>query len=100
MPTRILAIDPGASGGLVELYPNGTAVACALPDDADLRDHVEAMAHSSRAGGDNLVCYLELVGGFVGGNPLPGSAMFNFGDGYGYIRGLLSAYRIETHFVR
>jgi hypothetical protein len=97
---RILAIDPGASGGVVELYPDGRAIAIAMPEDADLRDQIDYFARSAIYEGDQAVAYLELVGGFIAGNRLPGSAMFNFGSGWGFIRGLLAAYRIETHLVR
>lgn len=100
MSLRILAIDPGASGGLVELYPDGRALAVGMQDDADLRDTIRAFGRNAEIEGDRAVCYLELVGGFIGGNPAPGSAMFNFGNGYGYIRGLLAACLIETHLVR
>jgi hypothetical protein len=100
MTPRILSFDPGASGGLAELLPNGGVFACAMPDDADLRDYIDNLQKSASVEGDRVVCYMELVGGFIKGSPVPGSAMFNFGDGYGYIRGLLAAYRIETHLVR
>lgn len=97
---RILAIDPGASGGIVELYPNGVVVALAMPDDADLCDQIESFAIAARADGELPVCYMELVGGFIAGAKFPGSAMFNFGSGYGYLRGLLAANRIETRLIR
>ena len=100
MKTRILSIDPGASGGVVELYPDGQVSAIAMPDEADLRDTIAAFAQMARTEGDRAVCYLELVGGFIAGNPVPGSAMFNFGNGYGYVRGLLAANGIETRLVR
>lgn len=100
MSTRLLCIDPGASGGVVEIYPDGKVIAFAMPDDADLRDAVREFARGAEREGERAVCYLELVGGFIAGNKLPGSAMFNFGDGYGYIRGLLAAHLIETHLVR
>jgi hypothetical protein len=97
---RILAIDPGASGGVVEYYPNGRIVAVAMPDDGDLRDMIGDFASRSREESEQTVCYMELVGGFIAGNKLPGSAMFNFGNGYGYLRGLLSANRVELRLVR
>lgn len=97
---RILAIDPGASGGVVELYPNGRVVAVAMPDDGDLRDLIEAFACSAHSEAEQAVCYMELVGGFIAGNKLPGSAMFNFGSGYGYLRGLLAANRVELRLIR
>jgi len=97
---RILAIDPGASGGVVEYYPNRRVVAVAMPDDGDLRDMIGDFASRAREEADSTVCYMELVGGFIAGNKLPGSAMFNFGNGYGYLRGLLAANRVELRLVR
>jgi hypothetical protein len=100
MTKCILAIDPGASGGIVDLYPNGQFNAQPMSDDADLCSMIEAVAQAARIEGWPLVAYMELVGGFIHGCPAPGSAMFNFGDGYGYIRGLLAAHRIELRLVR
>lgn len=97
---RILAIDPGASGGIVELFPDGRVVSVPMPDDGDARDLVESFALSAKTEGVQVVAYMEQVGGFIAGMPAPGSAMFNFGDGYGYLRGLLAAHRIETRLVR
>lgn len=99
MNTRLLSIDPGASGGLAELTARGV-VCNAMPDDADLREQIEAFAENAKIEGERAVAYLELVGGYIGGTGAPGSAMFNFGDGYGYIRGLLAAHRIETRLIR
>lgn len=97
---RIIAFDPGASGGIAELFPSGAAIAYSMPDDADLRDNIHAFTTAASLDGDRVVAYVELVGGFIGGSPAPGSAMFNFGNGYGYIRGVLAALRVETHLVR
>lgn len=97
---RILAIDPGASGGVVELYPDGRAIAVAMPDDADLRDIVRSFADGAKLEGQHAIAYMELVGGFIAGNKFPGSAMFNFGNGYGYLRGLFAMADIELHLVR
>jgi hypothetical protein len=103
MPTRILAIDPGASGGVVELYPDGRVIATAMPDNPDLRDLVLAFAQNARTEGHDVVCYMEIVGGFVRGkdgkNVGMGPAMFNFGDGFGYIRGLVDMALIERRMV-
>ncbi len=100
MTTRILAIDPGASGGLAELYPDGSAAAHAMMDDHDLRDHIAVHAENCKIEGIRLVAFMELVGGYIAGNAVPGSAMFNFGNGYGYLRGLMAAHRIELHLIR
>jgi len=100
MKTVIIAIDPGASGGLAQLEENKPAYAIPLPDDDDLRGYLEGADACSAMEGARLVVYVEQVGGYVGGKGQPGSAMFNFGEGCGYIRGLLSALRIETRYVR
>lgn len=100
MKTRILAIDPGASGGLVTRFTNGECDACAMPDDADLREYVHTFAMEARLNDEAPVAYLEQVCGYVAGNPAPGSAMFNFGDGYGYIRGLLAMAGVKVVLVR
>lgn len=100
MKKTILAIDPGASGGIAELYPSGRVVASSMPDDVDLREQILSWDESADAEGFESVAYMELVGGYIGGNPAPGSAMFNFGNGYGYIRGLLAGIGIRLRLVR
>jgi len=99
MNRLIIAVDPGASGGVVELWPNREPIAQAMPDECELRDYFEAL-HGASSGWCEPVAYVEQVGGFIKGNPAPGSAMFSFGDGYGYIRGLLAALRVKTVLVR
>lgn len=93
----IIAIDPGASGGIAKMEMNtGVVTAMAMPEDADLRDMFENIKAEY---GNDLVCYLEQVGGYIG-VPQPGSYMFNFGDGFGYIRGIVDAMRIRRIMVR
>jgi hypothetical protein len=79
-PTAILSIDPGASGGVVELWPNGKLEAITMPDDVELCDLIHEFKGNARLNDYRPVCYLELVGGYIAGAKLPGSAMFNFGD--------------------
>jgi hypothetical protein len=98
--TILIAIDPGASGGVVTVWPDGKLEAVGMPDDADMRDLIEECRLNANVNGYGIVCFMELVGGFIAGMPVPGSAMFNFGDGFGYIRGLLAGYRIETRLIR
>jgi len=102
MRTRILTIDPGASGGVVEVYPDGRLVATPMPDDADLRDLIQAFAVGAAMEGDRAVAYMEIVGGMIkvgGKNVGMGPVMFNFGSGFGYIRGLLDMARIERRMI-
>lgn len=95
----VIGVDPGASGGIAINYPEGrvSSLYAVMPDD-ELRDMLETL--SLDPDHPHLVAFLEQVGGFIKGNPSPGSAMFRFGDGFGYIRGLLAAFRIPTHLVR
>lgn len=96
MNCLILGIDPGQSGGICELWPGREPILHGMMDEVDLREFFETKAMS--ADYDTAV-YLEQVGGYIG-KPQPGSAMFNFGNGYGFIRGLLAANRIKTVMVR
>lgn len=95
MSTRYIAIDPGANGALA-FQPSGSpAVVVHLtkttpPLDA-LRDAI--------AGAERPVAYIEQVGGFIG-KPQPGSAMFKFGQNFGYWLGLLAALEVRTVLVR
>ena len=98
----ILGIDPGASGGLAEIYPDGRAIAHAMPDDADLRDIIQDFAVRASREGHPAVCYMEIVGGMIkvgGKNVGMGPAMFKFGSGFGYVRGLVDMARIERRMV-
>jgi hypothetical protein len=94
--TPIIAIDPGAVGGLAMREEDGRVTACAMPDtEAGVVDAIRAMLPAT-----GLVAYVEEVGGFAGGPGQPGSAMFNFGFGCGVIRGALIAMQIRTVMVR
>lgn len=95
----IIAVDPGASGG-VAFYGKELRV-IPMPEDAELRDLIQASVEGYTS--KNVVCYLEQVGGFInvgGQNVGMGPAMFNFGDGFGYVRGLVDAFRIRRVMVR
>jgi len=96
-----IAVDPGATGGIAVRFCGQEPYAWPMPDtDGDLRDEIEAL--TERADKEKLKCvaYVEKVGGYVAGVRAPGSAMFRFGEGYGYIRGVLDAHRWEVRLVR
>ena len=86
---RILAIDPGASGGIAH-FANGRVIVEPMPATyGDIRDvMINWLAQSD-------VVYLEKVGGYVGGKGAPGSAMFNFGYNVGYLHGLIASMNIR-----
>lgn len=99
MSTLLLAIDPGASGAIAVKWPGKPILVYPMPDDADLVECMIGYAATASHEGYDLVAYLEEVGGYIG-KPQPGSSMFKFGSGYGFIRGVLAANRIKTVLVR
>ncbi len=82
---RILAIDPGASGGLAYYGPAGIILDSMPATDQD----VSLLIMDRLAISD--VVYIEKVGGYVGGKGAPGSSMFNFGRNVGFLHGLIAA---------
>ena len=90
----IIAIDPGASGGIA-IFKDGSTSCYKMPEESELAGEIEAASF-----GNESVVILENVGGFVKGCPAPGSAMFNFGAGWGYIQGLCAGLKIPVHLVR
>ena len=92
--TLRIAIDPGASGGIA--WHDGAAhVAPMPPTDMDVRDLIRSILQTAVHGGVET-CHIEKVGGFIGGAGSPGSAMFGFGFGAGFIHGVLAAYEIPV----
>ena len=83
--TRILAIDPGMSGGLAYLGPSGIILNSMPETDQDI-----SILVSDRLAISDVV-YIEKVGGYVGGKGAPGSSMFRFGYNVGFLHGLIAA---------
>ena len=82
---RILAIDPGMSGGLAHFAGNRVTLEPMPTTDRDIRDVLVNFLSQSD------VCYIEKVGGYIGGKGAPGSAMFNYGRNVGFLHGLMAA---------
>lgn len=91
---NIIAVDPGASGGLA-LYATGKVSAEVLNCDT-ICTYVSVLRETYDA---NIVAYMEQVQGYIGGDGAPGSSMFNFGNGYGYLRGLFDMASIPLRLV-
>ena len=84
---QIIAIDPGASGGIAWSDDFGAKGCQSMPEThGDVCDRLRELVASAT----ETTVYLEKVNGFMG-NAAPGSAMFNFGRGVGYIEGCLAA---------
>ena len=94
----IIAIDPGANGGIA-VWDGNRATVEPMPDTeteiAAAIDNIVFTAPSPAM----PTAYVEKVGGFVKGAAAPGSAMFNFGKSYGILLGVLAAFRVRTVLV-
>lgn len=85
----IIAIDPGKNGGIAifDIQQQQLSQLIKMPDTpTDILNFLSVY-------NTNSVCYLEKVGGLPG---MGGSAMFNFGKGYGHIEMALLANKIKT----
>jgi len=90
-----LGVDPGKSGGLA-LRVDSTTILDKMPETpADVLSWIRF--HCLRATFHCVAC-LEQVGGYTGEGQ-PGSAMFNFGRGFGHLEMALLACNIPTTLV-
>ena len=95
----IVAIDPGAGGG-VALSGFGKVDCYPMPEtEGDLLALLKNMRAAALVEQREMVCVLEEVGGFVG-RAQPGSAMFKFGAQFGFIKGVIQALGIRLVLVR
>jgi hypothetical protein len=91
---RLVAIDPGASGGIAYTDANGEIPTVEQMPMTDFQNETELTAVLKLYSERGYKFYMEKVGGFIpdeNGEGQPGSRMFVFGDGYGFIRGVLAA---------
>lgn len=93
IPDTFLGIDPGASGGLAALGKHGDY--CPMP-----KTEPDTWSWFAQWTDQRVVACIERVGGFIAGNPTPGSAMFNFGWSYGGLRMALIAASIPFQVVQ
>lgn len=89
----IIGIDPGASGGMACLKIGGEFAVTTMPKtEWDILEWLCCHANSTIR--DDTVAYIELVGGFMGGNTednphvnvAAAHTMFKFGQSYGMLR--------------
>ena len=93
----IIAIDPGASGGFAWYDADGNPECIPMPQtEGDVLSAIRGLAFGRK----EPVAYIEEVGGYVGGGGQPGSAMFTFGRGFGFILGCLMACGFRIELVR
>jgi hypothetical protein len=95
----IVAIDPGLSGGVAVRW-FGKTDCWPMPEaQGDLLERLREIKNVAGLEGDELVCVLEEVSGFAG-KAQPGSAMFRFGEHFGFIKGVVQALEIRLVLVR
>ena len=90
----LIAIDPGKSGGIAWVTPDGFTNGCPMPDtEGDVLDRLRELAIYQPT------AYVEEVGGYCGAGQ-PGSAMFTFGRGFGFILGCLMSMGVSVVLVK
>lgn len=90
---KLIAIDPGASGGLA-WRTETKASAIKMPEtEGDIISFLRGFNHN-----DTCV-FLEEVGGYIG-KAQPGSAMFTFGRNTGFLIGAVMALGFRLEMVR
>jgi hypothetical protein len=84
----VIGIDPGKSGGLVALHPNGKVVATPMPDtERDIWEWFVGIPTEA-----NVIGTIELVHSMPQQSAQSG---FTFGRGYGFLRACLYAANIS-----
>lgn len=86
---KIITIDPGKEGGIVVYSVNQDEIIAASHMPETPKDLLKFLSKYRV----NSVCYLEKVGGIPG---MGGSAMFNFGKGFGHLEMALISNKIPT----
>lgn len=92
----LLAIDPGASGGFAFRHGRETHAFPMPPTEGDILSLLIVPSRAAIAAGYERIAIVEEVSGYCGESQ-PGSAMFKFGRGFGFILGALQAtgWRVE-----
>lgn len=95
----IIAIDPGKSGGIAVLFDSGKLISEKMPEtEMDIVETFESYLDFTMNANETIVVYMERVSGFTG-SAQPGSRMFNFGKGYGFLMGVIMSKRYKLELV-
>jgi hypothetical protein len=91
----LIAIDPGASGGIAVHKAGAPVAAFSMPaTEADVLHLLRAQTPEP----SRCVAFVERVGGFVG-KAQPGSRAFTFGRGFGFLLGVLQERGVRVELV-
>jgi hypothetical protein len=90
----IVAIDPGASGGIAWRTSGGGVLCAKMPEtEGDIIVFMRGFNPSA------YTIFMEEVGGYIG-KAQPGSAMFTFGRNTGFLIGAIMAMGFRLEMVR
>ena len=92
----ILGIDPGASGGFAWVHDKKVGTIKMPQSDSEIIEELNRLSKLNLP--DAPICFLEKVSGFIG-KPQPGSRMFKFGKGYGFLLGAMMSMKYQIHLV-
>lgn len=92
----IVAIDPGAQGGIVYDYGNAVHAVKMMKDPGEIYAFLKGLVLIID-GYESVVCYVEKVGGYMPGNS--GPAAVKFARHCGHIEAFLLALKIKTHYI-
>ena len=89
-----IGIDPGKKGGVAVIEADNAA---AMPwrDDAFVR-YMRTIRHEADMDGQQIIAAVEKVGAMPGQGTV---SMFSFGESFGFILGVLTAYGIPYQLV-
>lgn len=92
----LIAIDPGASGGIA--YQRDGQPAESVPMPATEGDVVNLLRQLA-ADPANAVAFVEEVGGYIG-KAQPASSAFKFGRNFGFLLGVVQTLGVRVELVR
>lgn len=92
----LIAIDPGKSGGIAVAFGDLPVRSFRMPAT---EGDVLALLRQLAAEPAYTVAVVEEVSGFAGRGQ-PGSAMFKFGRGFGFLLGVLQTLRVRVELVK
>ncbi len=95
----IVAIDPGASGGIaVSVF--GVAGCRPMPTtEGDVVALLRGIMVSSEKSGVQTVCVMEATSGYVG-RAQPASSAYRFGENAGFLKGVIQTLGMRLELVR
>ena len=96
--TLYIGIDPGASGGWCELWPENP-VCYPWKSAEDTAWHFRSLVERCEMEDVEIMATVEKVGGYIGGAGNTGSAMFKFGHNTGMWEGVLLALLIRHDLI-